>query len=127
MSVAPHTDTQVARVAPVSLQTLPGCIAKPPTCQYGEESRLAWCLGPGVDMHMADVLVFWIVTVCAGGSDIDFGRWLGFAFGLGRFKDYGEALAGRRRNALRRRLLVVDGVMTRMLGAKEIHDGNEIR
>lgn len=122
VSVAPHADTEVTRVAPVTLQTLPGCIAKPPTCHDGEEPRLARCLRAGVDMGVADVLVLWIVAVCTGGSDIDLGRWLGFAFALGRFEDYGETLAGRRRNALRGRLVVLDRMMTRMLGAKEIHN-----
>jgi hypothetical protein len=126
MSVAPHANTQVTRIAPVFFQTLPRCIAKPPACQCGEESRLAWCLGPGVDMHMTDVLVFWIVAVCTGSGDIDFGRWFGFASTLGRFEYYGKALTGRRRNALRGRLLVVDGVVARMLGAKKTHDGNGI-
>jgi hypothetical protein len=77
-------------------------------------------------MHMTDVLVFWIVAVCTGSGDIDFGRWFGFASTLGRFEYYGKALTGRRRNALRGRLLVVDGVVARMLGAKETHDGNGI-
>jgi hypothetical protein len=73
---------------------------------------------------MLNMLMFWVVTVCARGSDVDFalGGRRPAPSSLCRLDDEREALAGRRGYAFGRAVFVIERFVSRgSLGAKEIH------
>jgi hypothetical protein len=103
--VAPNTDTQIAAIVTLILHALPWCVAQPPACDHRQEAGFSML----VDMNRwADVLVCWVVAVCAGSGNFDLGLGLGlrgFASNVAGLEDHGEALAGRRRDAFGRALI----------------------
>jgi hypothetical protein len=101
-------------------------------------TAFTWCIQPAASQHrhhtvllcgfldMLDVLMFWVVAVCARGSDVDLALALGGGratpSSLCRFNDEREALTGRRRYAFGRAVLVIERFVGRVsVGAKDVH------
>lgn len=75
-------------------------------------------------LYRIDVLMRWVVTICAGSRNLDFR----LGFGLGGLAPYvcglehcGEALARRRRDAFRRAFIVDRLMGVRTPGTEVIH------
>lgn len=121
MRVTPHAHAQVAAIVALILHALPRCIAQPPACNHRQEAGFPVL----VDMDgWANVLMCWVVAVCAGRGNFDLGLGLGFrgfASNVTGLEDHGEALAGRRGDAFGRALIFDRLMSVGTLGTKVIH------
>lgn len=123
--ITPHANTEIASIVTLIFQALSWCIAQPSSRDDRQEARLSLF----VNVYCwADMLMCRIVAVCARCGDFDLRLWLrfrGFTSNVTGLENYGEALAGRRRDTFGR-AFIFDGLMSvRTLVSEVIHSVDE--